>query len=71
MQVSFKEVFLYGCAGSSLLCVLSLVAASRGYSLAAMRRLFVAVASLVEHRLKGVRASVIMEHRLSSCGTLA
>ena len=71
MQVSFKEVFLYGCAGSSLLCGLSLVAASRGYSLAAVRRLFVAVASLVvEHRLKGVRASVIMEHRLQSTGSV-
>ena len=76
MQVSFKEVFMYGCAGSALLCGLSLVAARRGYSLVAVRRLLVALASLVvQHRLKGMRASVIMEqtpeHRLSSCGTLA
>ena len=56
--------------------------ASRGYSLAAMHRVVIAVAFLVlEHGLKGVRASVAvarglnscgswtLEHRLNSCGT--
>ena len=39
----------------------SLVAASRGYSLAAVHGLLTAVASLaVEHRLQGVRASVVV-----------
>ena len=70
MQVSFKEIFMYGCAGSLLLCGLSLVAASRGCSPAAVCRLLVAVASLVEHRLWGVRASVVMEHRLRSMGSV-
>ena len=43
---------MFDCAGFSLLHRLSLVVASRGYSLAVMRRLLIAVASLVvEHRL--------------------
>ena len=43
---------MFGCAGFSLLHRLSLVVASRGYSLAVMRRLLIAAASLVvEHRL--------------------
>ena len=41
---------MFGCAGFSLLHKLSLVVASRGYSLAVMRRLLIAVASLVEHK---------------------
>ena len=52
VQVSLKEISVYGCVGSLLLCRLSLAAESRGYSLVAMHRLLVAVASLVvEHRL--------------------
>ena len=41
--------FIFGCAGWVFVteCRLSLVAASRGYSLVAVRRLLVAVASLV------------------------
>ena len=51
---------------------ISLVAASRGYSLVSVRRLHVAVASLtVEHRLKGVGASVAVARELCSCGSWA
>ena len=52
-MVSNGSIFLsFGCAGSSLLCGLSLVAASRGYSLVAVWGLLVAVVSLVvEDRL--------------------
>ena len=45
-------MFIFGCAGSSLLHGLSLVAESRGYSLVVVCRLLIAVASLVlEHGL--------------------
>ena len=40
-------LFIYDCAGSSLLCMLSLAAASRGYCLAVVHGLFIAMASLV------------------------
>ena len=48
-----KKLFIYGCTGSSLLLLgFSLVAASGGYSLAAVPGLLIAVASLVsEHSL--------------------
>ena len=59
---SLKSLFIYlsilGCAGSSLLCGLSLVAGNRGYSLVEAFRLCTVVASLVA------------EHELSSCGAL-
>ena len=46
----FVYFFLYGCAGSSLLCMklqfTSPVAVSRGYSLAVVHRLLIMVASL-------------------------
>ena len=47
-------LFIFGCTGSSLaVCGLSLVIVSRGCSLAAVRGLLIAVASLVaEHRLE-------------------
>ena len=41
-------LFIFGCAGSSLPRGLSLVATSRGYSLAVVRGLLIAVASLTE-----------------------
>ena len=44
-------IYLFGCAGSSLLRQLSLVVASGGYSLVVMHGLLVAVASFLEHRL--------------------
>ena len=40
-------IFIFGCAGSSLLHGLSLVAVSGGCSLVAVRELLIAVASLV------------------------
>ena len=65
-------LFIYGCAGFLLLCRLSLVAASRGYSLVAVRGLLIAVASLIaEHGLYSVQASVVAAHGLSSCGSWA
>ena len=44
VQSTFKRI-IYGCVGSSLLQRLSLVAVSGGYSLLAVRGLFIAVAS--------------------------
>ena len=65
-------LFIYGCAGFLLLCRLSLVAASRGYSLVAGCGLLIAVASLIaEHGLYSVQASVVAAHGLSSCGSWA
>ena len=50
-------LFTFGCAGSSLLCGLSLVVESEGYSLVAVRGLLIAVASLVaEHSAGCTRA---------------
>ena len=43
--------FIFGYVGSLLLCRLSLVAVSGGYSLAAVSGFLIAVASLVEHAL--------------------
>ena len=40
-------ICLFGCSGSSLLCRISLVAVSEGYSLVMMHGLLIAVASLV------------------------
>ena len=45
-------LFIFDCTGFSLFCIsFSLVAESGGYSVAAVPRLLIAVASLVEHRL--------------------
>ena len=41
------SLFIFDCAGSSVLCSLSPAAASRGSSLVAVRALLIAVASLV------------------------
>ena len=58
-------LFIFGCAGSLLLCCLFLVVASRGYSLVAVCGLLIAVASLVaERRLEGTQASVVATPRL-------
>ena len=50
---------------------LSLVAASRGYSADTVHGLLIVMASLAEHRLYDVRASVVVAHRLNcpeACG---
>ena len=69
---SVKFIFLvtFGCSGSSL-SRLSLVAVSWGYSLFAVHRLLIAVASpVVEHWLQAHRlrncSSWVLDHRLSS-----
>ena len=60
------RVFILGCAGLSLPCGLSLAATSGGSSLAAVRRLLLAAASLVAaHRLQGTWAPVAVARRLS------
>ena len=57
----FMYSIIFGCMGFSL------VAASRGYSLTAVCRLLIAVASLpAEPGLWGSRASVAVAHGLSS-----
>ena len=52
----FKDLFIYGGAGSSLLHGISLVAAGEDYSLVAVLRLLTVVASLVEYELWDLRA---------------
>ena len=61
---TFIYLFIFGCAGSSLLHAFSLVAAYRGYSLVEVRALLIAKASVAEHGLQGSGASVVVEHRL-------
>ena len=59
LQANLKEFllkknlfsFIFGSSESSLPREISLVAASWGYSLVAMQRLLIAVASLLEHGL--------------------
>ena len=61
-------LFIFGCAGSLLLCCLFLVVASRGYSLVAVCGLLIAVASLVaQHGLWGMWISVVVARGLNSC----
>ena len=53
-------------------CRLSLIAASRGYSLVALCGLLIAMTSLVaEHELQSVQASVVVACGLSHCGSLS
>ena len=65
-------LFIFYCAGSSLLHGLPLAAASRGYSIVAMCELLTAVASfVVGHRLLGAWASEAAAEGLGSCGSQA
>ena len=66
--LSIYLCFICGCAGSSLLRGFSPAALSRGHSLAAVHGLFAVMASLVEHRLEGTRASAAVARGLSPCG---
>ena len=62
----FIFFWLYGVFVAA--CGLSLVAGSGGYSLAAVSRLLIAVASLVAHRLScHVACGVFPEERLNPC----
>ena len=65
-------MYIYILAVLGLCCCtgFSLVAASGGYSLV-VSGLFIAVASLVERRLQGMQASVVVAHGLSSCDSQA
>ena len=62
-------IFIFDCAGPLLLCGFSLVVASGGYSLAAVHRLLIAVASFVEHGLQGTWASVVSDPKLQRIGS--
>ena len=64
-ETNFVSFFMFGCAGSWLMC-------AHWLPLAAMLRLLIAEASLVaEHRLEGLWASAVAAHVLSSCGARA
>ena len=74
IYILFKKMllFIFGCAGFSLLFGFSLVVVSRGYSLVAVLGFLITVASLVaEHRLQGTWASTVVARELSSCGSPA
>ena len=66
----FTNEYLYY-AGLPCSTGLSLVVASRGSFLVAMRRLLIVVAPLVVHRLSGTRALVVVTQGLSSCSLQA
>ena len=69
--IIFKNNFIFGCAGSSLLCRLSLVAVNRGCSLVLVHWLLIAVASLVaEHKLYGTWASIVATSGPQSTGSI-
>ena len=63
-------MFIYGFAGSLLLCTEAFCSCSeQGLLIVAVLGLVIVVASLVaEHRLKGVWASAVATLRPSSCG---
>ena len=59
--LSFIILFIFNCAGSTLLQFFSLVVVSGGYSLVAVLQLLIAVTSLiVKHGLYGAWASVVV-----------
>ena len=69
-EMFFKfYLFIFGCAGSSLLRGLSLVTASGGYSLIAVLGLLISMATLVvEHRLWDARAQNYGAQLPVACG---
>ena len=68
----FRHVylFIFGCAGSSLLHGL-FSSCSKQVLLSVVHGLLIAVTSLVEHQLWGGWPSVVAAHGLSSCGSWA
>ena len=70
----FLAALCFHCGAQALVCRLSLIEASGGYSLATLGRLLVAVACFVaEHRLKGAWALVVVAQGFScplACGIL-
>ena len=69
----FNMIYLFLIVGWAIiaLCGLSLVSESGGYSLVAVHGFLTALASLVEHKLWVVRASVVVLGELSSCSSRA
>ena len=66
------KIHLFVAAESVAVCRLSLVASSRGCSLAVEHRLLIAMPALVvASRLERAGVSVIAAHGLSRCGTQA
>ena len=66
------HLFIFGCGGSSLFPGLVSVCSKWGYSVAAVRRLLIAVASLVvEPGLRGWRDSIAVSLDLQSTGSIA
>ena len=64
----FFYLLIFGCTASLLLLGFFLVAAGRAYSLAAVCRLLIAVASLItEQGLYGTWASAVVAYGLSHC----
>ena len=69
---NFIYLFTFGGTGSLWLHqgLLQLPQAEGGYSLVVVSGLLIAVSSLIaEHRFQGTQASVVVAHRLSSCGS--
>ena len=65
------NLFIFGCVGSLLLCVVSSSCGERGLLFAAVCRLLIAVASLCcGARALGARASVVVAHGLYSAGSV-
>ena len=63
-------LFIFGCAGSLLLHVLFFGSGHLGLLSSCSMRPSAAVASLAaEHGVEGARASVVVAHELSSCGS--
>ena len=69
LSVFLTNLFIFGCAGSSLLRGLSLVMVNGGYSLGVVRRLLVGVASCWGAQALRHTGSVAVALRSSSRGT--
>ena len=74
IRSTFSAVYLFivcfGCTGSLLLGSFFFSLESGGYSLAAVHRYVISLASLVaEHRLEGSRAPVVATHELGNCSS--
>ena len=71
VSVSLPQVFFLAVLGLCCCSGFSPVMASGGHCLVVVCRLLIVVASLVEHRLWSVWASVVSARGLSSYGVLA
>ena len=72
LKFLFIYVFIFGCAGPSLLLGLFSSCRDLGLLSSCYVRLLTVVAShVIEHRLSGAQASVMATHGLSGCGSWA